>query len=832
MAASRDLFVIAPTQPRKRVMVACDYCRKKRVRAHIILIQYSIPLQDPCNNCQLYGAKCTKSSGRSWRGRHVSSRVDRGGKPGAVSSRDKASSDHPVPSSSDNKETSRAKQVTQEPVCIPPSSRLSNKVSHEVWCCLIVFTTQNEALSGDCLPLVDDGTRLQEISWTGSTLPNNPIAFFSQSDPWDLSLSYHDRAFTETLFETEPLMTISAIGTQEPRVEGDASSSRWTFTESPNTQHDPGEDKKSRKEDTVRKYHVWLPKLELPQPSTQSQIVPGLFVESATSKSGYLGRHSIGGTLASCIRDAHERNSDLQKPAFNFLSKAAYYVDKAQDHGLQGGFEYDLPLKSFAARSIEAYFRHVHVVYPILDEETFLACWEQLYDQQSSNRDVWMSIWLCLVVAIGAVCDNPDSQIARQAEQISKSLHEQVWTLTHRALHNSSIEAVQAILLHIIFLLHRGKMSVAWTLCGMAIRISQVHGLHRKFPSDLERPQKEVQLRSQIWWTAFSLDASCSMAEGRPPAAWEEDCDVEILPLYSVSTTNNEEDSDDVLSALYIRRIRMAQMENRFCRVLSRRETMIDKLGAIAEIDKTLIEWRDGLPNDYRPEQEILVRQDTYQIVALLHLKYFSLMRAIHWVSIDCSLGSGDESTAGQYLHPRLRASEAICLGAARAFINVLNKYVPTFKAQTHFSQEHVQELLQAHLILELGTDKIFIASKTIPGKNVFFPSPYHLHTDQYMATLAILYRNILKNPGRTSAKSDLEHFRAAKEYLERDLFHENYEPKLGATMKAVFEQMMGAAETAIETTRAISRPAGPLPHLKNLGLWKFGSVAVEKGAG
>jgi hypothetical protein len=99
--------------------------------------------------------------------------------------------------------------------------------------------------------------------------------------------------------------------------------------------------------------------------------------------------------------------------------------------------------------SSTAYFKHVHVVYPLLDQESFLACWEQLYDQPSSNRNVWMAIWLCLVVAIGAVCDNTDTQISRQAEQISKSLHEQVWTLTHRALHTSSIEAVQAVLLHV-----------------------------------------------------------------------------------------------------------------------------------------------------------------------------------------------------------------------------------------------------------------------------------------------------------------------------------------------------------------------------------------------
>lgn len=100
--------------------------------------------------------------------------------------------------------------------------------------------------------------------------------------------------------------------------------------------------------------------------------------------------------------------------------------------------------------SSTAYFRHVHVVYPLLDQESFLAGWEQLYDQPSSSRNVWMAISLCLVVATGAVCNNnTDTETSRQAEQISRSLHEQVWTLSHQYLHASSIEAVQAILLHV-----------------------------------------------------------------------------------------------------------------------------------------------------------------------------------------------------------------------------------------------------------------------------------------------------------------------------------------------------------------------------------------------
>ena len=63
------------------------------------------------------------------------------------------------------------------------------------------------------------------------------------------------------------------------------------------------------------------------------------------------------------------------------------------------------------------------------------------------------------------------------------------------------------------------------------------------------------------------------------------------------------------------------------------------------------------------------------------------------------------------------------------------------------------------------------------------------------MAALAVIYRNIFKQPGRISARADLEHFRAGKIYLERDLFHRSSEATLGGTMRNLFDNMLESAE-------------------------------------
>lgn len=60
----------------------------------------------------------------------------------------------------------------------------------------------------------------------------------------------------------------------------------------------------------------------------------------------------------------------------------------------------------------------------------------------------------------------------------------------------------------VIFHLQCSKAGFGWVLCGLAIRVAQAIGLHRRSPEDLDLSDGDVRLRSQLWWVAYRLDGS------------------------------------------------------------------------------------------------------------------------------------------------------------------------------------------------------------------------------------------------------------------------------------------------------------------------------------
>ena len=147
-------------------------------------------------------------------------------------------------------------------------------------------------------------------------------------------------------------------------------------------------------------------------------------------------------------------------------------------------------------------------------------------------------------------------------------------------------------------------------------------------------------------------------------------------------------DFNMMASKLYCWKAKLAQIQNRFCGVLNRHESVTTRLEAFDDIDKSLMKWRDDIPIECRPEQEILDFQNASKLIAWLHLEYFDLMRSLHWASITCVPAS--ENAAGAHLSLRLCASEAICLASARSFIKILNEY-----SYLHPSQNFQSNVIQ-----------------------------------------------------------------------------------------------------------------------------------------
>ncbi|KAJ9659582.1 hypothetical protein H2198_002995 [Neophaeococcomyces mojaviensis] len=476
----------------------------------------------------------------------------------------------------------------------------------------------------------------------------------------------------------------------------------------------------------------------LPQPGSATvseRIPPGLFIRKDALTSNFIGLNSTGATIAFCIRESLDAAPAMDKNhSFDWLVEAGSHVDEADVSGKWDASGYKLPSKEMAATSIKAYFAGIHIFYPVVVKKDFESAWEELYLQDpTQEHDLDVAVFY-LITAIGTLC-NKESRFLEIETQASE-LYQRAWALLSVTMVSPHTDTVQILLLHVIYLALRGKGGMAWIMCGLAIRHAQSIGLHRKSPRDLDLAKEQIELRSQLWWCAFTFDAFLSLTQGRPTAITEGtyDADLEAIDALSLGLT----DSAHIAPNLYVWRVTLAQIQNRLCSLVNRRETVTVRLDTLADIDQALNKWRDNIPSECRPEQEILVGHDIYQLVALLHLEYFN---------------NRNKSLAETHPSPRIRSSEAICLNAARSFVKTLNNI-----------------------------------SDVSEGDRI---APLMLYIDYYMTALSLLYRNIFRYPRRVSAKADLEHFRAGKFHFMNDI----PESMISPTLKTLFSGMLKSLE-------------------------------------
>lgn len=146
---------------------------------------------------------------------------------------------------------------------------------------------------------------------------------------------------------------------------------------------------------------------------------------------------------------------------------------------------------------------------------------------------------------------------------------------------------------------------------------------------------------------------------------------MKLLPL--LKNPNSPEDGVVRPAAeIYFWHVKLAQIENSFCALFSRTETAASRADEVGALDVALLKWRDEIPMEYRPDQEILADHEMYQAIAMLHLQYFNILRAIHWTSFSTSQQYG--SAPCLHSNARIRSSEAICVAAARSFVKILNE--------------------------------------------------------------------------------------------------------------------------------------------------------------
>lgn len=468
--------------------------------------------------------------------------------------------------------------------------------------------------------------------------------------------------------------------------------------------------------------------LELPPIHAGLDLPPArsaheLFLRKGSSDTKFIGMGSVGSTISECLRDSvSAHGASMESTILAHLVNGIRHVDEL---AVSGPFQRPLlPERDFAERGIQAYYDFLHLLYPIMDAE-FLDSWRQIYDDTNYSLSAIQYCRLCLVILVGNIVS--PSRSYRDSWESSQRLHEQIWSLLDRIMATPFIESLQVMLLHTVFLLYCGKTGIAWMACGMAVHIAQSLGLHQHPPSQLALNAQQTTLRSRLWSVAYTLDAFLSLSEGRPSTI--------TSPLNLGLATHRLSAQEQGLKSpdLYIHdwHVSLATISSRVVALLKNSDSLLGTLAQIGDIDAQLLAWKDSIPMQFRPDQQILADDDPplYFLVAMLHLKYHNLMRTIHWISLtfstELAASGGSTSNTGidpaLNLAPRIRTSESICLTSSRSVIEVLNGF----------------------------------ESRAGSRAGGGFIVPY------CMAAISVFYRQIVKEPTRHSARADLEYMRS-----------------------------------------------------------------------
>ncbi|VUC23933.1 unnamed protein product [Clonostachys rosea] len=455
----------------------------------------------------------------------------------------------------------------------------------------------------------------------------------------------------------------------------------------------------------------------------QQSTLPGVFVSKNEAATSYIGFNSVGATLGLCIKDALESQQlPLESSSLGFLIEASAHIS----HGIRSSslpdfLLQDLPPRQLALKHTKAYLRNINAFYPVVDEALYSARAERFYTAERSSLGIVDHCIFYLIVSIGATSLRKRSDHTHEITTV----YERASSLFHDCIIDPSESSLQVVLLHTLYQLCNGHCGVAWTFCGLAIRTAQSMGLHRKSPMEMELPDHQLRLRSWLWWITFDLDANISLIQGRPPGIMHnsQERNMSVLP----SSLDDIDQSSPSLMQIYEWKYKISQMQNRFCNTMNSADSTDDMIDAINRIDRDLTAWSDSLPATCRPKRPILAPIHLRLHVLVLHLDYFSLVRSIHWAAISLIAGLTDDHLGQSDVSAP--DSEALCVDATRSYIRSLN--------------ENMDDAKKSNMFILM------------------------LQNANCLASIGILYRNIMKNPSQVSAKADLEYIRAGKEHLE-----------------------------------------------------------------
>ncbi|RXW18057.1 hypothetical protein EST38_g7793 [Candolleomyces aberdarensis] len=191
---------------------------------------------------------------------------------------------------------------------------------------------------------------------------------------------------------------------------------------------------------------------------------------------------------------------------------------------------YVFPEHDLYPQLVEAYFTHVNPFHPLLHQTTF----EKQVADGLHHRDSMFAKVFLLVCAHGAQrCEDPRvlAEGATSTRSAGWKWFEQVNIFRRNLFNRVLLYELQMHALYVLFASSSEMPQGVWAQIGMALRLSQEVGGHRRRRNeDSGLPTAEDELWKRAFWVILSVDRWISQNSGRACGLQDEDFDLD-LPL-------------------------------------------------------------------------------------------------------------------------------------------------------------------------------------------------------------------------------------------------------------------------------------------------------------
>jgi len=425
---------------------------------------------------------------------------------------------------------------------------------------------------------------------------------------------------------------------------------------------------------------------------------------------------------------------------------------------------------------LDAFSASVLPLFPIVDEASLI-----IQARRMESTDVaGLPIRERPAIAVVYGCLAIGAQILHQIE-LGRRLLSAASSLYAYLVAFPYLQSAQALLLLVLGLRARNKDGSGSQALGQAIRILHSIGVHKARTHGMVNASLDIGRR--VWWSAYCLERVMSIESGRPSHIHDEDIDQSELDAHIVPHGSGE--SFYLLLAAQLARLQ-GQVSSR---LFSRRTTPPSPgeiLSIAGELDQALGEWQSQLPENLRPDTDILTGEPhVMAIQCYLAMQYHSVLATVHRAALlmdrKIHLANVAQSQIAPHYATRLRSSETICATSARKMV------------------------------------AIFLEAK---DANVF--SPLNTMTQPLLA-IYILAIHTLRNPTAWKARIDLNTLQAAAEAAEQRYRDEGQDHRFYG-MLSVLKQFasqerlapLARSASASVSTSNTTQPSRTEPHTQS----------------